>query len=207
MTERSSCVPHDRLTALALLVDAPETDHDQQQLAHVAHCSACAARLAELRRDLNRLQMAAWQEADALFDDAALDTQRAKILDRLAHLGKVARVLRFPRQGRTAAMPVSPISRRWVSVAAAAGLLIGLLTGQLIHFVPSEGRQPRTATLQGPPPARATNTPMILQTSATFRGDEELLDEIDDAMELSRAATLRALDAFTPRVGDLVEIR
>ncbi len=207
MTGRASCVPHDRLTALALVADAPETDQDQQLLAHVARCSACSAQLVQLRRELDRLRTAAWQEADALFDDAALETQRTRILDRLAHLGQAARVLRFPRQARAAAMPVSPISRRWVSVAAAAGLLIGLLAGQLIHFVPGDARQPRITALQGPLPARGTSGPIIVQASSTLRADEDLLDEIDDAMELSRAATLRALDAFTPRVGDLIEIR
>jgi hypothetical protein len=37
--------------------------------------------------------------------------------------------------------------------------------------------------------------------------DEDLLDEIDEAMEWRRATSLRALDAFTPRVGETVEIR
>ncbi len=36
--------------------------------------------------------------------------------------------------------------------------------------------------------------------------DDQLLDEIDEAVQSSRAASLRALDAFTPHVGELVEI-
>ena len=42
------------------------------------------------------------------------------------------------------AMPVSTSSRRWVSVAAAAGLIIGLVAGQMLHLVPSSGYAVRT---------------------------------------------------------------
>ena len=211
MTVRGSCVPADRLTALALASQAPEGDHDRELLAHVAVCDACAVRLAELTSEFDALRRAAWHEADAAFDDAALETQRSKILDRLSHLGQAARVLRFPARAREAAMPVSPISRRWLSVAAAAGLLIGLVAGQLIHFVPWDTRLHRAAPAQPQTitSSRGSTGTGIVQASSTMGAvtDEELLDEIDEAMQLRRATSLRALDAFTPRVGDLVEIR
>jgi hypothetical protein len=209
MTVRGSCVPFDRLTALALAAQAPGTDHDRQMLTHVSTCESCAARLADLTVQMETLRDAAWQEADAAFDDAMLEAQRGKILARLANLGKAARVLRFPSRMRDASMPVSPISRRWVSVAAAAGLIIGLVAGQLLHFVPWESQLHRqTGQLQAPTP-RPQSGPVIVQNAAAVVSltDDELLDEIDEAMELRRAPNLRALDAFTPRVGDLVEIR
>src|SRR5919106_511336 len=145
MSVRGSCVPFDRLTALALAAQAPASDHDRQLLTHVSSCEACAARLADLTVQMETLRDAAWQEADAAFDDAMLEAQRGKILARLANLGKAARVLRFPARMRDASMPVSPISRRWISVAAAAGLIIGLVAGQLIHFVPGDLRPNRTS--------------------------------------------------------------
>lgn len=209
MSVRGSCVPFDRLTALALAAQAPITDHDRQLLAHVSSCEACAGRLADLTEQMETLRDAAWQEADAAFDDAVLEAQRGKILARLAHIGKAARVLHFPSRTRDASMPVSPISRRWVSVAAAAGLIIGLFAGQLLHFVPWESQLHRqTAQLQASAP-RPQNGAVIVQSAAAVvsLSDDELLDEIDEAMELRRAPNLRALDAFTPRVGDLVEIR
>jgi hypothetical protein len=213
MTGSRSCVPADRLTALALAASTPEGGRDQDLLAHVASCAACAQRLTALTRELDELRAAAWQEVDAAFDDSALENQRSRILDRLAHLGQAARVLRFPARSRDAAMPVSPMSRRWLSVAAAAGLLIGLVAGQLIHFVPWDTRLHRSASaapqLQNATAPRGSSGPMIVQAASTIVAatDEELLDEIDEAMEWRRAATLRALDAFTPRVGDVVEIR
>jgi hypothetical protein len=209
MSLRGSCVPFDRLTALALAAHAPESDQDRQFLAHVAACELCTAKLADLTSQVEGLRDAAWQEADAVFDEAALETQRMKILARIAQLGKAARVLRFPARVREAAMPVSPISRRWISVAAAAGLIIGLVAGQMLHFVPWDSRLHRPASqLQAGNP-RVSAGPVIVQTAATAvtSTDDELLDEIDEAMRLRRAASLRALDAFTPRVGDLVEIR
>jgi hypothetical protein len=209
-------VPFDRLTALALAAQAPisdqaVSDQDRQMLTHVGACEACAARLTDLTVQMETLRDAAWQEADAVFDEAMLETQRGKILARLTHLGKAARVLRFPGRMRDASMPVSPISRRWVSVAAAAGLIIGLVAGQLLHFAPWEsqlhrqgGGQLQTAAQRSP-----SGSPVILQNAAAVvsLSDDALLDEIDEAMQLRRAPNLRALDALTPRVGDLVEIR
>jgi hypothetical protein len=206
MSVRSSCVPFDRLTALALAAQAPASEQDRQLLTHVGNCETCSARLADLTGQMETLRDAAWQEADAAFDEAMLEAQRGKILARLANLGKAARVLRFPGRMRDASMPVSPISRRWVSVAAAAGLIIGLVAGQLLHFVPWESQLHRSSS-----PLQTSTTrpgPALQSASAVVSvSDDELLDEIDEAMQLRRARNLRALDAFTPRVGDLVEIR
>jgi hypothetical protein len=212
MTGSKVCVAADRLAALALAAHAPEGEHDREVLDHVSRCHTCANSLADLTREFDALRASAWHEVDAKFDEVALETQRTKILDKLAHLGQAARVLRFPARTREAAMPVSPISRRWLSVAAAAGLLIGLVAGQLIHFVPWDTRLHRTATPQLQTVATASRGqagPVLVQhaSSGPLGADDDLLDEIDEAMELRRAAQLRALDAFTPRVGEQLEIR
>jgi hypothetical protein len=208
MTGRRSCVAADRLAAFALVAHAPESQDDPEVLAHVAACAACASRLADLTHEFDALRVAAWHESDTAFDDAALEVQRSRILDRLAHLGQAARVLRFPARAREAAMPVSPMGRGWLSVAAAAGLLIGLVAGQVIHFVPWDTRFHRiqTAQAQTTSSARASAGPVIVHAS-TQATDDELLGEIEEAMEFRRAASLQALDALTPRVGEPVEIR
>lgn len=208
MSVRESHVPLERLTALAMVARAPHNEHDRQTIAHVARCAACSTALARVTADVEMLRDAAYAEADATFDDSALETQRSRILDRIAHLGQAARVLRFPGRAREAAMPVSQVSRRWISVAAAAGLLIGLVAGQLIHLMPWETRLTPTGTVVVQTSASRSTAPGIIQTSAAgLLSDDELLGEIDDAVQLRRAASLRALDAFTPRVGDLTEIR
>ena len=143
---------------------------------------------------LEAYRAAAHAEADAHFDDRALETQRHKILARLAHLGHTAKVIRFPRAAHIAA-PVAGVNRRWISVAA-AGLIIGLLGGQIVHLVPQPTRRlapmassvaPSASSMTGYVPARLT----ILQ-------DDGLLGEVDFAVQVRSASELRTLDELTP---------
>lgn len=210
MSVAETHVPLDRLTALTLVAraESPDNEQDQQALIHVSQCDQCAAEFTRLAAQFDQLRDVAWAEADALFDDAALDGQRTRILDRLAHLGQVARVLRFPARQREAAMPVSNVSRRWVSVAAAAGLIIGLVAGQLIHFVPVPNSQGVARTdnnavqLSLPDGGSVTIQP----SSDTPVSADELLEVVESALQLDRARSLRALDALTPTMRDVVEI-
>lgn len=137
---------------------------------------------------------AAHAEADAQFDDRALETQRAKILARLAHLGESARVIRFPGVSRGSQPSTSVVSRRWISIAAAAGLIIGLLGGQLVHLLPAGPIRPATA------PVAERPTPSIgpAFVPVVASADDDLFAEIDFALELRSADELRALDELTP---------
>ena len=141
---------------------------------------------------LEAYRAAACAEADAHFDDRALETQRHKILARLAHLGHPARVLRFPR-APYGELPATTVNRRWISVAAAAGLLIGILGGELVHVVqPNARRSSPMATSIAPSAPR----PAYVAVSAPV--DDGFLDEIDYVMQLRSAAELRVLDELTP---------
>jgi hypothetical protein len=156
------------------------------------------------RRDISELDQnaaleayraAACAEADAHFDDRALETQRHKILARLAHLGHPAKVIRFPK-ATTVEAPASGINRRWISVAAAAGLIIGLVGGQLVHLLPQDSRRisPVATSIAPSAPSGPTFVP------ASVAVDDGLLGEVELAMEIRSAAELRALDEFTPLV-------
>lgn len=200
----------DRLTALAFVARAPEQvlaghPDDIRALEHVAGCDACAERLAQFTLEADAMRDVASAQADAVFDDARLDTQRARILDRLAHLGQTARVITFPRRSREAAMPVSPTGRRWVSVAAAAGLIIGLVAGQLLHFLPSAPRLLRDepAALQVIDRSPAVGV-VPASVSLPMLSDDELMEEIETAVQLRRAKSLRAIDGLTPTAADLL---
>jgi hypothetical protein len=140
---------------------------------------------------LEAYRAAACAEADAHFDDRALETQRHKILARLAHLGHPARVIRFPK-APAGELPAPSVNRRWISVAAAAGLIIGVLGGQFLNFIPTPGRRVAPVTaVSDPSPLRSP----FLQTSAPV--DDGLLGEIDSALQLRTAAELRVLDELT----------
>jgi hypothetical protein len=216
MTGRDHHIPLDRLTALALVVRAPEdhspeTADDQDALAHVSRCDACAADFARLVADAEGSREMAFAQADDVFDDAMLDAQRTRILDRLAHLGKAARVLSFPRRTREAAMPVSGNGRRWISVAAAAGLIIGLVAGQMIHFMPSNSLPVRDALRDDAVSIQALDRPSgpgIIPASATMPllSDDELMEEVEAAVQVRRAQSLRAIDALTPTAADLLAL-
>src|SRR5918993_5731527 len=105
-------------------------------------------------------------------------------------------------------MPVSTGSRRWISLAAAAGLIIGLVSGQMLHFVtgnPAGPREEAITTMQAP--ARQSGAAIIpASASVPSLSDDELLDEVESAVQLPRAHSLRALDAFTPRASDLLSM-
>jgi hypothetical protein len=139
-----------------------------------------------------------------LFDASRLEHQRTRILDRLAHLGHVARVLPFPARTREAVLPAARGSRRWMS-AAAAGLIIGLVSGQLLHTLPFDTAGSRNAaTVQAPPRAASSGIVPALATAPALT-DDELLDEIEAAVQLRRAQSLRALDALTPTAAEFRE--
>jgi hypothetical protein len=210
MIGRDHHIPTDRLTALALVTRAPQ-DHspdnhdDTRALEHIAHCDECAGRLAQLTLDADGLREFAFAQADQVFDEPMLDAQRTRILDRLAHLGQSARVLSFPARTREIAMPVSTNGRRWISVAAAAGLIIGLVTGQLIHFVPGTHLPLRDEV----PSAQVTERarPAIVPASASATpvlSDDELMAEVETAIESRRVRGLRVIDALTPTTADLL---
>jgi hypothetical protein len=135
---------------------------------------------------------AACAEADAHFDERALETQRHKILARLANLGHSAKVIRFPK-APYGELPSSGVNRRWISVAAAAGLLIGILGGELLHLIQPASRRPSPiATAIAPTaPARPSYVPAVATT------DDGLLEEIDNAVRLRSAAELRVLAELT----------
>ena len=135
---------------------------------------------------------AACAEADAHFDDRALETQRHKILARLAHLGQSAKVIRFPK-ATYGEMPTSRVNRRWISVAAAAGLLIGLLGGQFMNLMPQQARRLTPVVSSNAPggPGRSSFVP------ASVSIDDSFLNEIDLAVQLRSPSELRALDELT----------
>ncbi|MBM3807319.1 MAG: anti-sigma factor [Acidimicrobiia bacterium] len=136
------------------------------------------------RNALEAYRVAACADADAQFDDRALETQRHRILDRLAHLGHPARVIRFPKTP-TGDLQTSGVNRKWISVAAAAGLIVGLVGGQLVRLAPVATPMPQADS------SAPSNVP------ATVQVDDGLLGEIELVMQARTTSELRALAEFT----------
>jgi hypothetical protein len=149
----------------------------------------------DLAAALEAYRAAAHAEADALFGAEALEAQRHRILHRLDQAGHPARVLRFPG-APSAGRPVRPISRRWISVAAAAGLLVGILTGQLLHVMPGDTvRRDGAGIRSGGATSRGPGVVPAVATDA--EEDDALLNAIDLAVRSTGASDLRALQDIT----------
>jgi hypothetical protein len=153
--------------------------------AHLRDCRRCQARAASASRQLDAVRADAHAEADAAFSAADLDRQRRSILTRIARGHRSARVLPFPGHEPVAAPPRA--DRRWLAAAAAAGLVLGALAGQLPHLV-----APQSATALDTAPA-------VVATRADTRPLEDtLLSEVEEALDTGARPELRALDALTP---------
>jgi anti-sigma factor RsiW len=182
----------DRLIEVALAPSATTAED-----AHCARCDACAARRAEIERLLRDVGDAASAEADAVFPADRLAAQHARILQRIEQDGRPARVIAFPAGQSSEIRPLrTRPAARWIAAAAAAGLAVGVLAGHLAHDLPTFGRPSRTPAVSTAA-ARPTSRQPVLR--AVVLNDEQLLDEIDHAIEGPSLAVLRPLNDLTPQ--------
>ena len=203
---------------------------------HVAGCPRCEAALVETTDALDVLRDAANDGFDEVYTADRLQSQRRRISHRLATLVGTeapAKVIRFPFSGRP--LPQLAVrTGRWVGVATAAGLVLGVSAGQLVHFhaVPAdqpgldtgvtmtEREQPlgptydMTGTVELPPLGDGLATPADAGSSLSLdefdqiEADEEFLINLDLALTSFPVAELESIDALTPRVRDFsVDIR
>jgi hypothetical protein len=190
----------DRLIALYFGDEAASADDRRTVRQHLHGCETCTWRYTELTAPLERLRQDAASEADEVFTSARLGQQRTAILARLEGAAVEQKVIPFP--SATVRMNRSLIRRplvRWVAVAAAAGLFIGVVAGRLVDFGTSRIATP-------PPVARAArpvlppvaNTVTDSPSAEVFEGDELALIELDQAVHTQRIAALSALDQITP---------
>jgi anti-sigma factor RsiW len=155
--------------------------------ADVEACPACRARHQQLTTTLEEITVTATALADAAFPAERLARQRVRILQRLQHMSQQGRVIAFPvRSGRRPLMQPRPL-RRWVAGAAAAGLVVGMVAGHMVHELPLERR---------PTPA------MSASVGATV-ADDDLLREIEAAVGTPLPAGLRRIGDVTPIAWDV----
>jgi hypothetical protein len=162
--------------------------------AHLDACDECGHRALEMSRWLEDVQAIGRADADAVFSEDRLATQRESVMDRLAQLDRPSKVISFP-----AATPVAretQAGRRgsagWLLASAAAGLMIGVVTMELSHMIPF-------GTAQTPAPIVASAPASAASDAADEAG--LLLDAVFDGPSLD---SVNALDEITPRVADIV---
>ena len=156
--------------------------------AHLDRCDICAGRAVELGRWLDDVKLVGAETADAAFTPDQLAAQQAQILRRLEQLDEPARVISFPRFGRRlddAGAGGRRVAASWVAVAAAAGLVVGVVGGQY------------TAWLAAPATESATLAETSLPGSDRPIDASYLQQDFDDSL---RVPALDLLDEITPRV-------
>jgi hypothetical protein len=168
---------------------------------HLDRCDLCADRAAELGRWLDEVKAVADAELDTAFPAERLAAQQAQIMRRLEQADEPARVLEFPRQSARVARETHGrrVAPAWVGVAAAAGLVVGVISGQMT------ARHEQTATTT--PPIAAidlASTPAAAATPATPASLNGARPEgpslLDMDLEAYTPDTLRVFDEATPRL-------
>jgi hypothetical protein len=192
----STHVSDDRLVEVCL-----EQTPTEPEAAHLAACNRCRARRSRLEAMFLEIDHAADVEVDEIFTPERLASQQARILQRIEQDGRPARVIAFPAAPAPEPRPLrTRPAARWIAGAAAAGLTIGLLAGELVHDLPILGRPSRPALVSTS--ARGTSSPTSRPpaeiVNASFN-DEEFLGEIETAIDGPHVPALRPLNDLTPR--------
>jgi len=160
---------------------------------HLDQCERCAARAVDLGRWLDHVRAEASGAADAAFPIERLAAQQAQILRRLEQLDEPARVIAFPATlrptQRTAGLP--RVAPAWLGVAAAAGLVIGVIGGQVTARLGAASTNP--AAVQ--PAEAGTRVDAVLEPISP-EGERFLYQEL----ERSIPKDLEPLDNNTPRL-------
>ncbi len=98
---------------------------------HLDQCDLCAERAADFGRGLDDIRAAVVDDADERFPAERLVSQQAQIMRRLEQLDEPTRVIAFPTHPRVESRPTRRlVAPGWIGVAAAAGLVIGVIGGQ-----------------------------------------------------------------------------
>ena len=177
-----------------------DLESSRQAEKHLDGCAECRVRFASFTQWLQAMSEDARAEADHVFGPDRLTAQQAQILRRLESLEHPARVIAFPRFAQPIAAPRMP-RRRWVAVAAAAGLVVGVGLGRVMEFGASSVGQPDPQIVASVEPlADATR---VAAQPVSLPGDEVFLYNDPAATTFARVPeSLQYLNAITPTSRD-----
>jgi hypothetical protein len=187
--------------ALARIWCSDEGNSVAMQDPHLAGCVECRGRYAALESWLADVRGTAVAEADEAFSIERLNAQHSQIMRRLEALERPAKVLAFP-PSRHPTPSAHSGPQRWVAAAAAAGLIVGLVAGQLVDLRHALNRPAASrATTDGRVSSIGQTRGGIVRTVSGMTGDEAWLYEA--AITSPRIPELQSLDEITPRALDI----
>jgi hypothetical protein len=195
---RATHLSDDRLIDLCMLDGLSPVEQE-----HLSTCARCDARRVRMQRLLDDVSEAATSAADAAFPLERLNRQQARILARLQHEGRPARVIAFPA-GHAPHEPIASRTRpasRWIAAAAVGGLVVGVIAGRFGHdYSFPRAAAPRVIAAHTVEDAelRAPGTTGAIREVAATISDDEFLDQLETAIDAPAAAALQPLDDLTP---------
>ena len=156
---------------------------------HLDRCDVCAERAVELVRWLDGVQTDAVELSDASFTPERLAAQQHQILRRLEQLDHPARVISFPAAPRHESRASGRrVAVSWVGVAAAAGLAIGVVGGQVSARLSQPAAAPTTA-------ASTTDLASVTDLPSHPGNPAWVSEELDNLL----VPALSVADDMTPR--------
>jgi hypothetical protein len=160
--------------------------------AHMDRCDICAERAIGFGRWLDDVRALGEANIDAVFPAERLAAQQAQIMRRLEQLDQPARVIAFPRHLRLdgQAEHGHRVAAGWVAVAAAAGLVLGIVGSQVsARFASPPAAKTATAQMTASVPATVVDAAHVAEMN---RIDQENADR-------QYLGDLSRLDLITPR--------
>lgn len=176
---------------------------------HLHGCEACTWRYTALTAPLQQVRQDAASEADEVFTPGRLAAQRAAIRHRLQEGTGSPRVVAFPGAQRTQPRLVHRPAARWMAAAAAAGLLVGVTAGRLVH-VGDNPAAPASRVVRAVEPPRLASERLTPSISALPASAEPGVTEMnvlygfDSVVSRPQVAELSALDELTPHPRELL---
>lgn len=178
--------------------------------AHLDRCDLCAERAVELGRWLDEVRVIGLEAADEVFTPERLNAQHAQILRKLEQLDEPSRVIAFPRnaKGDVRESGVRRVAPAWVGVAAAAGLALGVVGGQVSARMSMQPviqvQQPTVADASRQTPAAVDHTPVSATDSVgpparDLKLMEMDLDGLPGELDLINQVTPRLISTSTRR--------
>lgn len=186
--------------ALAAIWTDASIDGGEPSHPHLGTCAQCRARMDAFTTWIDDLRQDAVAEADEAFPAERLAAQHAHIFRRIEAAERPTRVIAFPTFSR----PMSPGTshvRRWITAAAAAGLIVGVAVGQLMDLRHSVTGDATSAELRRVVPPRSDRPVARVQPVNLTMNDSDaaFMAAVDASLSRNSLAELRALDEITPR--------
>jgi hypothetical protein len=168
---------------------------------HLTGCATCQARHRAVTELLDEVSQAV--EADSVFSTETLARQHGRIMARVAHESRTGKVISFPAAAAPVPVRYPRTGSRWVAAAMAAGVILGIVGEHLTQRITrttfgTRGFERAVAAIPQPGLGVAVRT-------VSTGSDDEFLGQVELAFGSAGPATLRPLDALTPRAWDVRE--